>query len=202
MPTARPAAPKASAPARRCSRLSSRPGRSATPTCPPTPASCKQPGAFSRRRRQASGLELDRMDFVEPLAGFVEIGEHPEGALPLFRQRREFPYELAPLAVDHDRRGAALWSLGRATHKREQRLEALHVSVGVYRGDVDEFAIVQRTLLDSLPNRLLQLFGSDGAVGDGNQQTVMVGNTDVNRHVLARRVIRTTVARYKQWECG
>jgi len=60
--------------------------------------SCKlqAAGAFSRRRRRASALELDRMDFVEPLAASWRFGEHPEGGAPPLPSTSRVPLRARP----------------------------------------------------------------------------------------------------------
>ena len=48
--------------------------------------------------------------------------------------------------------------------------------------DIDQFTVVNGASSPMLSDRVLDVFRRDGAVGYGNKQAIMMGDTDVNRH--------------------
>src|SRR4029453_6062223 len=135
--------------------------------------------------RQELALQFDLEDLVEPLAGFVEVGEHPDGPVALLGGARELAHRVAAIAVDDKGQRTALRRLGRIPGEHQKLLEALHVGVAVRRRDIDDLAIMQGALLDGLPDGVLEFLGGDRSMSDGDDQAVVMGNANVNRHGLA-----------------
>src|SRR5215207_5002657 len=105
-------------------------------------------------------LQLDLEGLVEPLAGFVEVGEHTDGPLTFVGEGRELAYGIATLAIDDERHRPALRALGRIPGEHHKLLETFHVSIAVGRCDIDDLAIMQCALLDGLPDCVQEFIGS------------------------------------------
>src|SRR4029453_15354899 len=156
---------------------------------PPQPLLLKivlaDPGPSTYAVRQELALQFDMEAIVEPFAGFVEVGEHPDGPLALLGEARELAHRVAAIAVDDKGQRTALRRLGRIPGEHQKLLEALHVGVAVRRRDIDDLAIMQGALLDGLPDGVLEFLGGDRSMSDGDDQAVVMGNANVNRHGLA-----------------
>ncbi len=105
-------------------------------------------GLEARGLRQELALQLDLEGLVEPLAGFVEVGEHHDGPFASSLRAASSRTVSPRLPSTDDCQGTALRRLGRIPGEHLKLLETFHVGVAVGRRNVDDLAVMQGALLD------------------------------------------------------